>query len=206
MGMPLSMIVGSPLSGFLMDMDGMLGFHGWQWMFVVEGLLASFIGLFALTNLVDRPQNAKWITAYEKKAHITELEEEIANKPSSYTNPWKVLIDFRVLFLSMIYLCVCVAGYGITFYLPSQIAGILGVKVGLTVGLVGSIPWICALLALLIVSPYSDRSGNRADLASLLMLIDGLAIMFSTTSNPVYAISALCIALSANVAIVPSAT
>ncbi|HVZ29202.1 MAG TPA: MFS transporter, partial [Asticcacaulis sp.] len=65
-GFPLSMIIGGPLSGALMDLPAAFGLQGWQWMFVAEGLLASLVGLAALWFLVPRPEAATWLSAEEK--------------------------------------------------------------------------------------------------------------------------------------------
>jgi predicted MFS family arabinose efflux permease len=196
MGMPLSMVFGGPLSGLLMDMEGLLGFHGWQWMFVIEGLMASVVGLYALWYLVDKPQDANWITANEKEALLSELKAENSEKSLWYSNPWRVLIDPRVLFLCIIYLAMITVSQGINFYLPTQVAGLLGMKVGLMVGLVSAIPYACAAIALFIIPAYSDHSGKRSSLAALLLGCCGIALIVSSASDPMYGIFALCIALT----------
>jgi len=193
-GAPLSFIFGSPLSGLLLDMDGMLGFQGWQWMFVVEGLLASVVGIWALSYLVDRPQKANWIPEDEKKALIAELEEENAAKPKEHASALKVLGNFKVWYLCAIYFMIQVSVYGVTFYLPTQVAGFLGKKVGLMVGLVSAIPWVCALLANATIPRYSDRSGKRGILAAFLMTCAGVGVYASATDYPLVGILALCIA------------
>jgi sugar phosphate permease len=193
-GAPLSFILGSPLSGLLLDLDGMLGFHGWQWMFAVEGILASIVGIWALRYLVDRPQQAEWIPADEKMALIAELEEENAGKKKEHASALSVLGNFKVWYLCAIYFMIQISVYGVTFYLPTQVAGFLGKKVGLMVGLVSAIPWICALLANATIPRYSDRSGKRGILAALLMTCAGFGVYGSATNYPVVGVLALCIA------------
>ncbi|MDF2929640.1 MAG: rhmT [Anaerospora sp.] len=193
-GAPLSFILGSPLSGLLLDMDGMLGFHGWQWMFAVEGILASIVGIWALRYLVDRPQQAEWISADEKRALIAELEEENASKKKEHASALSVLGNSKVWYLCAIYFMIQISVYGVTFYLPTQVAGFLGKKVGFMVGLVSAIPWICALLANATIPRYSDRSGKRGILAALLMTCAGIGVYGSATNYPVVGVLALCIA------------
>jgi sugar phosphate permease len=184
-------------------MDGMLGFHGWHWMFVIEGLMASVVGLLAIWYLVDKPQDADWMTTKEKNALIAELQAENEAKPPHYSSPWRVLIDPRVLFLCLVYFTIQTAVYGVTFYLPTQVAGLLKEKVGLTVGMVSAIPWVCALLAAITIPAYSDQSGKRGGMAAVILGCGGIALMFSSTSDPYYGIGALCIAVASYFAVQP---
>lgn len=193
-GAPLCFIIGSPLSGLLMDMDGILGVHGWQWLFVVEGLLATAVGVWAFFYLTDRPQDATWIPEDEKQALAAELAAENATKAEAHVGPLKVLANPKVLFLCAIYFMIQVSVYGVTFYLPTQVAGLLGKKVGLLVGVVSAIPWVCALICNATIPPYSDRSGKRGILAAGLMLCAGVGVMVSAVNSPVLAIAGLCVA------------
>jgi MFS family permease len=193
--MPISVTLGAPLSGFLLDMNGFLGIHGWRWMFLIEGLLASVIGVAAFWYLVDKPEDAKWMTQEEKKALRAELDAENAAKVQTYTNPWRALLDLRVLYLCFTYITLQMASYGITFYLPTQVAGLLGKKVGTEVGLVSAIPYACAVVALLFIPLYADKSGKKGSLAALLLGGCGVFFMLSNTANPFWAILALCVAV-----------
>ncbi|MDR3562427.1 MAG: MFS transporter [Negativicutes bacterium] len=195
LGMPVSVTLGAPLSGFLLDMNGLMGLHGWQWMFLIEGLLASVVGVYALWYLVDKPEDAKWMTQEEKQALRNELEAENACKNLTYTSPWRALIDLRVLYLCFTYITLQMASYGITFYLPTQVAGLLGKKVGTEVGLVSAIPYACAIVALILIPIYSDRTGKKGSLAALLFGGCGVFFMLSNTANPFFAILALCVAV-----------
>ncbi|MBP2627832.1 MAG: rhmT [Firmicutes bacterium] len=193
-GPAIAFIFGSPLSGLLMDMDGFLGFKGWEWMFAVEGLMATVVGIWALWYLVDRPEKAKWLPEDEKQALVAALQEENDNKPKEKVSALKVLADFKVLYLCAIYFCIQLSVYGVTFYLPTQVAGLIGKKVGLMVGLVSAIPWICTLIGNSIIPQYSDRSGKRGILAAGLMFAAGVGICVSGTTSPVVGILGLCVA------------
>lgn len=195
-GAPLSFIFGSPLSGLLMDMDGVLGLTGWQWMFAVEGILASIVGIWALSYLVDRPEKAAFIPEEEKQSLIAELEAENSQKTEGHVSAWKALSNPKVLYLCAIYFMIQIGVYGVTFYLPTQVAGLLGRKVGLMVGFVSAIPWVCALLANATIPRYSDRSGKRGILAAVLMTLAALGVILSTSGSPVIGIAALCVAAS----------
>jgi sugar phosphate permease len=203
-GAPLSFIFGSPLSGMLLDIDGFLGVAGWQWMFVVEGLMATVVGIWALSYLTDRPKDANWIPEEEKQALIEELEEENANKPKeAHVGPLVVLANPKVWYAAAIYFTIQISVYGVIFYLPTQVAGLLGKKVGTLVGFVSAIPWVCALIANATIPRFSDRSGNRGNLATLLMVIAGIGVIASATGNPLIGIIALCVASAAYFSVQP---
>ncbi len=77
---PISSVIGGPLSGLLLAMDGWLGLAGWQWLFIVEGLPAVIVGLMLLTRLTDRPEDATWLTADERRIVREQLAVEIKPK------------------------------------------------------------------------------------------------------------------------------
>ncbi|WP_312201974.1 MFS transporter [Anaerospora hongkongensis] len=203
LGPPLAFIFGSPLSGLLLDFDGTFGFHGWQWMFIVEGLLAAVVGVWAYWYLVDKPQDAKWLAEEEKQALLAELDDENAKKPQGKASALQALGNSKVWFLAAICFMIQVSNYGLNFYLPTQVAGLLGQKVGLMVGLVSAIPWICALIATATLPRYSDKSGKRGVLAAAIIGSAGVGFILSATGNPLLGIIALCIVAMGNLACQP---
>lgn len=202
-GAPLAFIFGSPLSGLLLELDGVLGSHGWQWLFAVEGLLASVVGIWAYFYLDNRPADAKWLTVQERAQLQAVLDAEDSQK-QAHGSLLKVLLQPAVLYLSLIYLLIQSSVYGVVFYLPTQVAGLLGTKVGLMVGLVSAIPWVCALLAAWKLPGLADRSGQRRLVASLTLVVSGLGIAASVTfASPLLGILALCFAASGFIAVQP---
>jgi MFS family permease len=202
-GAPLAFIFGSPLSGLLLELDGVLGSHGWQWLFAVEGLLASVVGIWAYFYLDNRPADAKWLTVQER-AQLQEVLDAEDSQKQAHGSLLKVLLQPAVLYLSLIYLLIQSSVYGVVFYLPTQVAGLLGTKVGLMVGLVSAIPWVCALLAAWKLPGLADRSGQRRLVASLTLVVSGLGIAASVTfASPLLGILALCFAASGFIAVQP---
>jgi MFS family permease len=202
-GAPLAFIFGSPLSGLLLELDGVLGSHGWQWLFAVEGLLASIVGVWAYFYLDNRPADAKWLTVQERAQLQAVLDAEDSQK-QAHGSLLKVLLQPAVLYLSLIYLLIQSSVYGVVFYLPTQVAGLLGTKVGLMVGLVSAIPWVCALLAAWKLPGLADRSGQRRLVASMTLVVSGLGIAASVTfASPLLGILALCFAASGFIAVQP---
>ncbi len=203
LGPPLAFVFGSPLSGFLLDMHGTLGFSGWQWMFLVEGLLAAVVGVWAYWYLVDKPKDANWLSEDEKNSLQAELAAENAGKSQEHIGALKVLGNSKVWYLAAICFMIQVSNYGLNFYLPTHVAGLLGKKVGFTVGLVSAIPWICALAATVLLPRYSDKTGKRGTLAAAIIGAAGVGFIVSATGNPLLGILALCVVACGNLACQP---
>ena len=202
-GAPLAFIFGSPLSGLLLELDGVLGSHGWQWLFAVEGLMATAVGVWAYFYLDNRPADAHWLSTEERTQLQAVLDAEDSQK-QGHGSVLKAMCQPAVLYLCAIYLLIQASVYGVVFYLPSQVAGLMGTKVGFMVGLVSAIPWVCALIAAWQVPAIADRTGQRRLVAALTLVISGLGIAASVTfANPLLAILALCFAASGFIAVQP---
>ena len=203
MGPPLAFIFGSPLSGMLLDLHGLLGFAGWRWMFLVEGLLATLGGALAFRYLVDSPKTAKWLSNEEQEALQLELDNEKLKNKFEKVGALTVLCNAKVWYLAMICFMIQVSNYGLNFYLPTHVAGLLGQKVGTVVGFVSAIPWIFALIATVYMPRYSDRSGKRATLAAAIIGVAGVGFIVSSTHIPLLGIIALCFVACGNLACQP---
>jgi len=203
-GAPLSFIIGSPLSGLLMEMRPQLGIEGWQWMFLVEGFFAVIVGAISLWCLDDRPAGAHWLPESEKRELLNALSlEELERKAHGPSSLLRSLKDSHVLYFSLTYFLIQAGVYGVIFYLPTEVASILGKKVGLQVGLVSSIPWMCAIAVTYWLSRLADRHRNYRLLASLGLAASGCAILAVPVSGPAIALFALCVAASGYIAIQP---
>src|SRR5438445_13667121 len=92
------MLIGNPLSGFLLQMHDMFGFRNWQWMYLVEGLMSVVVGVIAFFYLPNRPKDARWLDGAEKHALVEKLDAEEQTKPKHLTRTvFGVLKDRRVL-------------------------------------------------------------------------------------------------------------
>lgn len=201
LGVPLALTLGSPISGALLEMHGFMGHPGWFWMFIIEGLLAVGAGFFTFFWLDDTPQNARFLTAAEKQALISELASEEQKKITSRLSD--ALRNGRVWQLAIIYLTIQVAVYGLIFFLPTQVAALLGTKVGFVASVVTAIPWVAALFGTWLIPRYSDRTGERRNIAALTLLAAAIGIAVSGLVSPVLAIIALCVAAVGVIAVQP---
>ncbi|GAB7537014.1 MFS transporter [Burkholderia sp. 3C] len=204
-GAPIAFVVGSPLSGLLLDLHGVAGLRGWQWLFLVEGLLASVVGVAAWFRLDNGPRDARWLPAAEREVLVATLDaEDRAKRDHGPASIRQALADRRVLHLSAVYLLIQMSVYGVVFYLPSQVAGLMGRKLGFEVGLVAALPWLCALVAAYWAPVLADRSGRHRQIAAVTLAISAAGIAASVASaQPALSLLALCFAAAGFIAVQP---
>jgi MFS family permease len=204
-GFPLALLLGSPVSGLLLDASNPFGLHPWQWLFIVEGLAASVAGVATYFYLTDRPADARWLDDAQRDALSHALREEDDHKRTH--GPASVLAalrDRRVLFFSIIYFTVQISVYGVVFYLPTRIAGLTGGHVGTTVGLITAIPWIAAIAGTFVVTRIADRVGHHRQWAAAMLTLAALGIAASAmTSSVTLAVIAFCVAAIGFVSVQP---
>jgi predicted MFS family arabinose efflux permease len=204
LGVPIALIFGGPLSGFLLDLHGKSGLQGCQWMFLVEGSLAVILGAVSYFYLVNRPALARWLPADEKQALALELaREETHRRSAGPSQLLPMLRNPRVLYFLLIYTLIQMSTYGAVFYLPAEISALMHRPAGLAVGMVSAIPWICALIAVYWLPRAADLSGKHRMLAMLALLIAGCASLVFPTAGPVLGLVALSLAVSGFIAVQP---
>lgn len=204
-GAPLAFIFGGPLSGLLLDHDGFGGLHGWQLMFVVTGVLTVIAGIVAFFYLDNGPKTAKWLTEDERTLLLDAVEQEDDAKAAhSPKGAARSLANPKVLYFGVIYFAIQMSVYGITFYLPSQIAGIVGSKVGLGVGLLTAVPWGCALIVTIVLTRLADSSGQRRIIAASALAAAGVGIVLSgVLGNQVLALAAMSLGVAGFISVQP---
>ena len=183
LGVPLSSVIGGPMSAYLLTMDGVWGFAGWKWMFVVQGLPAVFIGIAVLMYLRDRPADAEWLTDDERRELISMLEEEPRHKPKKAV--WAALTDGRVLLLATIQFGFVLGSYGIGMWLPLILKG-RGFST-VEVGFLSTIPYLTAIVGMILWARAVDRTGrNVLHLACACLL--GAAGLYASTLTKDFAL------------------
>ncbi len=201
MGAPLALTLGSPLSGALLEMHGFLGHPGWYWMFVIEGCLALLAGFATFLYLDNSPSEARFLAPEERTLLVSTLKAEESVKTTSKISD--AIRNWTVWHLAIIYMIIQISVYGLVFYLPSQVAALLGTNVGFTASLVTAIPWVAALLGTYYIPRYSDRTGERRITAAMTLLVAGIGIGVSAFASPLVAIISLCFAAAGFIAVQP---
>jgi ACS family tartrate transporter-like MFS transporter len=157
---PLSTVLGSPVSGALLEMHGILGFTGWQWMFIIEAVPAVILGVVVLFYMTDRPEKAKWLSDEERRWLVTAMNAESAKKAGTASHSvWRGLADLRVLALSLVYFGTSAGLYTLGIWAP-QIIKELGLS-SLQVGFLNALPGAVAVVAMILWARHSDRTGER---------------------------------------------
>jgi ACS family tartrate transporter-like MFS transporter len=160
-GLPVAVALGAPISTGLLGLDGLLGLHGWQVMYIAEGIPTVLIGLVTLLVLTDRPEQAKFLTAEEKTWLATKLASERRAKEMVKTFTfWQAMYDPKVLLLSLNYLGIVTASLGMLIFIP-QIIKSLGHSSNMMVGWLTMIPYICGGIAMVAWGRLSDRMNER---------------------------------------------
>jgi ACS family tartrate transporter-like MFS transporter len=155
-GIPLAFVIGGPLSSLILQMDGIAGLRGWQWLFVIEGLPACFLAFAALRLLPDGPRQAKWLTP-EEQAIVTSRVS--ADDKAEQRSLWPALQDLRVIALGLAYAGWQFGFYGLGLWLP-QIIQSMGFS-NLANGFVTAVPFLAAIVAMQLWSRSSDARGER---------------------------------------------
>jgi len=157
---PISTALGSPVSAALLQLNGVMGLKGWQWMFILEALPALIMAVVTFFYMTDRPAKASWLPEDEKAWLIETMDAEVAARSgAAHHSPWRALIDPRVLALSMIYFGTSAGLYTLGIWAP-QIIKQLGVST-MTVGYLNMIPPIVSVVAMVLWYRHSDRTGER---------------------------------------------
>jgi MFS family permease len=171
-GIPISTVIGAPLSSALLGMHGIAGLQGWQWMFLLEGLPAVGLGIAVLYLLPDHPREARFLTQAQKDWLETTLAAE-PNRPTTahLRTTLKAFYDLRVLVLCLAYFANTSASLSLAFFLP-QIIATMGTTTMQT-GWLTAIPSLVGVAGLLAISIASDRSGNHRALLLVTLLITG---------------------------------
>ena len=189
---PVTGLIGGPLSGALLELDGLHGLTGWQWLFLLEGLPAVILGISVLFYLKDRPETTHWLTPAERDWLVERLAAErtaCVLKPNIYV----ALTDVTVWKLGIIFLLVAAGFYGYSFWAPliiKSLTGLSNFKVGLVLSAISAV----TILGMLLNSYHSDRTGERAIHIAVPLFVMGVGLIgCALLHQPVLAVIALAL-------------
>jgi ACS family tartrate transporter-like MFS transporter len=158
---PVCGVIGGPVSGALLGLDGRLGLQGWQWLFLLEGIPSVLVGLAVLRLLPDRPRDARWLRPSERAWLEDRMEAERAQRASPHGDSlWRTLRDPLVWWLALSYFLLIVPLYGFALWLP-QLIKASGDFSNFEVGVITAIPYAAAALGMVLVGLRSDSTGER---------------------------------------------
>lgn len=190
-------MVGAPLSGALLGLDGALGWHGWQWMFVLEGLPAVALAFVVFKYLPNKPADAKWLTRDQAAALTARLEvEQRDGATASGTHSFAGLFKDKLILLTiLVYFTHQIAVYSLTYFLPS-IIGSWGEMSDFTIGLLTALPWVAAAIGAFVLPKYASTSRRSSRILFGGMVSMAVGLVIAAVSSPVVALLGFCLAAS----------
>ncbi|MEC0313647.1 MFS transporter [Bacillus subtilis] len=195
---PVSYIIGAPMSTWIMDHVNFMGIHGWRWMLILEGAPAVIMGIVTYFYLTERPEDAKWLTSEQKNWLISALQEERESKKNvKNLSTLKAMADPKVLFLSFIYFVYQTGSLGVGYWMPQIIKGFSGTLTNTQIGMIAMVPYIVATLGMIFWSRRSDRTGERRMHSAIPLLVSCLGLIGAgMTKNPYLSIALISISLT----------
>ncbi|MDN7179259.1 MFS transporter [Caballeronia sp. SEWSISQ10-4 2] len=191
---PLSTVIGAPISGALLNLDKLASLAGWQWVYLIEALPALFLSFVVLSYLTDKPADATWLEAEERDWLVNRQAQERAQREAVRSfSVREALFNPRVLAVALIYFGANATNYGLSFFLPQIVKGFgLG---NVQTGLVTSLPYIVGAFGMVLWGRRSDRKLERKWHVAIPLLVAAGGIAASTAlDDPVLKMIALSIA------------
>jgi MFS family permease len=189
---PLSSVVGGPISGLLLELDGMLGLKGWQWLFIIEGIPAVILGIVVLRVLADRPDDATWLSEKERVILKGMLDAERRERPKS--SVLTAVSDPRVVILAVVQFGFTLGSYGVGIFLP-QIIKTSDLS-NMVVSFLAAVPYVFASVGMIWWAWRVDRTGKKIGNLTIACAVAALGLAASVlSSNLVVALGALTVAL-----------
>jgi MFS family permease len=203
-GAPLALIFGGPISGVLLQMPTVLALQGWQWMFLVEGMVAVVAGFFIYRVLRSHPQDVDWLNREQKTALTKTLsDEEALRRRGGLATPLKLLRSGSMWYYGLVYCLIQMSVYAVVFFLPAEVSAILGKSIGVEVGFLSALPWLCALAAAFWIPRVAEKRSRHRLFGGLMLFASALATLLFTSSSAVLAMLGLCVAAAGFIAVQP---
>jgi MFS family permease len=178
-GIPASSLIGGPVCGLLLQMDGIWGLAGWQWLFLLVSLPCIPLGLLTLRLLSDRPDSADWLTQDERDALHEALSSEDRERP--HASLWAAVKDIRVLILAAVQFGFTLGSYGIGIWLPLILKEYQ--LSNFAIGWIAAIPYLFATVGMIGWARYVDRKGRRVFNLAITCFLGGAGLLAPILSN-----------------------
>jgi ACS family tartrate transporter-like MFS transporter len=194
----LSGVIGGPVSGMLLEMDGTFGLRGYQWLFLIEAIPSFLLGIVVFFYLPNGPDAARWLTNDERGWLRARLAADVAEQGvAQHVSVLAALTDARVLLLSFVYFTMVVSAYGLDFFMPTLLKQAFPNAAPLTIGWLAAVPPLCALVVMVLYGRSSDRRGERRwHYAWAVWWAGAGLILASLPVPPIVAVIALALAVS----------
>ena len=160
-GSTVAGLIGSPLSGLILDLtNGVGGLRGWQWLFVLQGLPTVALGIAVLVLLPDGPHSARWLTPAERSAIVERLPQARARRAHDARGFSHALRDPNVYAIAIAWFAIVCGIYAVSFWMPVMLRA-TGVGSASLIGLWSVIPYGAGAIGMVLLSRHSDRRRER---------------------------------------------
>jgi MFS family permease len=197
LGVCLANIIGAPLGGALLNLHGVMGWDGWRWMFVIEGLPAILLAFIVFRVLPNRPADAKWLD----KEDVAFIEDTLAEEareslhvPSAFSLK-KALTNKSFLLLVFIYFTHQFSVYGLSYFLPAIIGGYGGLT-SFQIGLLTAIPWIAAAIGGVLLPRYANTESRSRHMLTAGFAIMAIGLITGASGGAVVGLIGFCLTAS----------
>jgi ACS family tartrate transporter-like MFS transporter len=182
---PVSGIIGGPISGALLGLHHVRGLSGWQWLFLLEGLPAIVLGLAAFFFITDTPEGAKWLSGEQRAWLATTLREEeqgaairSGDGAEGKSAALAALANGRLWLFAFVYFGLNTCAYGLSLWIPVALRSLTGVS-NLRLGFLSTIPYVAAVVIMVLLGAHSDRTGERRWHVAIAALAAAAALVFA---------------------------
>lgn len=204
-GLPLSSVIGGPISGWIMgNFDQLHGLRGWQWLFLLEAIPSVLLGILTFWALPDNYNKAKWLSAEERALLKKDLDADDAEGKGSKSSFKDGFFNIKVWMLGSIDFSILLGAYAIGFWMPTFIRN-AGVLDTFHIGLLTAVPSIAGVFGMLLIGASSDRHRERRWHLCIPLLVGAAALTASTfvADNAVLTVLAFTVASAALLGAVP---
>jgi MFS transporter, ACS family, tartrate transporter len=201
---PVSAVIGAPLSTFILGiMDGVMGFRGWQWVFILEAIPALVLSVVTWFYMTDHPSQAQWLTRDERDWLVNRQEAEVSQREEAHgMSVWETMKNPKVLALGIAGYGIANQIYGMTYFLP-QIVKQFGLT-NMQTGFVSMIPFGIGAIGMIWYGKRSDRVLERRSHTVVTFLIAAVGLMaVGLSANPYWRMVCLCFASFGVFAVLP---
>jgi len=202
-------VLGGPLAGWIMtSMGGVHGMHGWQWLFIIEGIPSVLAGIFAWFYMTDKPEHANWLTDHEKRVVLDTLKRDNAAM-GERGHDWRTAFTSRKVWLLIaIYFCLLCANSTLTFWIPTIIKDV-GFSTPMAVGWIAAVAYLCGAIGMIANGAHSDRRNEVRWHFSGAAIAGGvsmavLAVLLAVNAlSPIFALLAMTASLVGTMSAIP---
>lgn len=194
---PLSGVLGGLVSGALLGLHRDGGLAGWQWLFLLEGMPAVFLGMVVFFQLQDYPKDARWLSPDERNWLEETLRQEEASRTAVQGNApwWSVFLNLPVLLLALVYFCLNTSSYAISLWLPSVVKSFSGHS-NFVIGFLSAIPYLAAAVGMVLAGQHSDRTGERRwHVAGAALVASGALLLAAMSTSTAAVVAAFSLAV-----------